>query len=297
MSYHPVFALLPAFFLTLSPSLAAGDNQLRTAVGVAWLNDIFSPAGGSSQEMTAVVGPLTDTITDGFTTNGEDVSGSASASANYGTLGVNAQIMATNSDNVTNLATGGALFTDTFTFNGGTAGDAGTVNFTFDITGSSTVTGAGQVTAGVFVLQDQEFTLENLLGSTPTIEVNGDDFGVNVPLSVVFGTPTEITVALGVVASAPLLNLFGELTTGMAEGAYGKTLQLVDITSPDASLLGIETTSGTNYLDDLNGPVSVVPEPRSSGLALLGLLSLGLLGRRPRRGLFRTRATLSPLVR
>ncbi|NIP84206.1 MAG: hypothetical protein GTO03_01035 [Planctomycetales bacterium] len=47
----------------------------------------------------------------------------------------------------------------------------------------------------------------------------------------------------------------------------------------------------------MNGPVSVVPEPRSSGLALLGLLSLGLLGRRPRRGLFRTRATLSPLVR
>jgi hypothetical protein len=273
-------SVLTLLALLLSPTISTG-NELRTLVGVGWVDEMLT-VGGSENELTSATGPLTDATTDGLIDGGEVVSGSASASAEYGTLGVAAEIDVTNSDNISNLAGGAAVFTDTFTFTGGADGSSGTANLVFNITGSSVVTGAGQVTAGVFVLQDTAFTFEALLAAidTATITVDGNDFGVSTPVPIVFGTPTEITIALLVSSSTLLLDASGGPVSGTAEGAYDKTLHLVGINSPETDLLGIEASSGTEYL---NGATSAVPEPSSFALAVVAFLSLGFVGSRRRR--------------
>jgi len=257
--------------------------ELRTYVGVAWTEGIVG--FGTERGMTDPIGPLlTDSLADGFDNASGTFSGSASASATFGTLGVAASADLANGNDARTAALGAASFTDTFTFTGGPVGTAGTVDFVFDITGSSTGSGDGEVVVALAVFQDTAFDLETMLGGLifEDIQVNGDTFGVTVPVPVLFGTPTDLTFSLGVLSSVPpLLTLLPGSYAGTAEGTYDQTAELVEITSPDAPQLEIETGSGTNYLG--NALNVATPEPSALILAVVGLLLLGFLARYRRR--------------
>ena len=273
------FTLAAACAALLMTSVASATPRLDTYVGVAWTEGISG--FGTENGMTESVAPaLSDAVADGFDNTFGTFSGTASANATYGTLGVASTADLLNGNNARASALAGAAFTDTFTFSGGTTGTSGTVNFVFDITGSSAVSGDGEVVVALAVFQDTTVDLPSLLAGLifESVQVNGNTFGVNIPVDIIYDQPTELTFALGVFASVPpILTLVPGDYTGTADGTYDKTAEIVDITPVDPlEELGIGTGSGTNYLEI----DSAVPEPTAFTLAILTLLPLARPARR-----------------
>lgn len=224
---------------------------------------------------TAPSSTVTVAAADGFDTGSESFSGSASATASFGSLGVFGDASAVDSPNILNSASGGAAFTDSMTVSGGTPGTPGTISFTFDITGSSTSTGDGTVVAQLYVIQG-ELDLESLGDATVEIDQGGFSFTTEeFPFN--YDEEFFLSVLLNVAASVP-----GDLftlpiaATGTATGSYENTVELTGIqVSQNGQPVGsfsITSGSGTQYPQSSNQQAEGTPEPGATTLILLGIL-------------------------
>ncbi len=247
-----------------SPPVVAAP-ELATLTEVGWGNlSLVELAGLETLEDFADLtldfassdqGTVSAGVTDGFDDGLSSFTGTATATASYGAVGVFATATSDNSLFTINRAIGQAAFTDTMTISGGTTGEEDTITFTVDVTGTSSTSGfAGFVVTSVFFAR----VLDGVEDIDLTASFDENSFSyTSKPFTFHYDEPFDLSIGLGVQASVIL--------TSSATGDFANTVTLTDAEVTGGSPFSVVAESGTVY------PFSAaVPEPATLLLLLAG---------------------------
>ncbi len=263
--------LLAALIIPATFAGSARAAQELSALAQIYSSDSF-PTGNDpndvSQTLTTGLGPATASILN-RTNDGGAFTGTATATASFGTLGVYSDATGVSAAHTFNYANAGAGFTDSVTINPIDPiqnGTASTVTYTIHVHGTSNMSGDGVVQPSAFVSQGTSGQISiGFSGSSTDYDFVSD------PIAFTFGVPFDLSMGISVESSILGTNGGRGTGTGTATGDYSHTLSIAGLTVAGGSATAAGS-SGTQY--------AVTLEPAS--LASLALAVTALCFRRKR---------------